>query len=290
MHKTYTASADIYATERCYEHCVFCSGRKGQEDVSLKNFKTYVNNWINYGTTHINITGGEPLLHPQLPELVNYAYSKGMDVALFTSGTFLNNENLKELAPSLKWLAVSIDGDQRGDSTVGRTKEHHNNAIKALSEARSNYSNLKIRVASVVTILNTESLFRLGDELIDNGIFPDLWRLKQVIPVRKAQVNWETLKIKDSLYNSFIRELINLHGKLITIKANPWSSKSGDLIVTYPSGESGVTIISEDGNNSKIIMLGNIFIDFNQVLHSWEITVGPERASTDQYMHEAWNN
>ena len=54
----YNGTADIYVTERCNMNCLFCSARKNGLDVSLRDFKKYVDTWVDYGVTHINITGG----------------------------------------------------------------------------------------------------------------------------------------------------------------------------------------------------------------------------------------
>ena len=54
---------------------------------------------------------GEPYLHPQFLELVNYASKKGIYTATSTNGHFLNMENARRTVESgLDRLIISLDG------------------------------------------------------------------------------------------------------------------------------------------------------------------------------------
>ena len=64
--------------------------------------------------------------------------------------------------------------------------------------------------------------------------------------------------------------------------------KSGDLIVTYPDGTSGVTIIEGSGNNGTVVNLGNIFSDFDCVLQNWEKAINSDKWAANSYKEEAW--
>ena len=289
MISKYQGTADIYVTERCNENCIFCSAQKGGMDVSIDNFRIYVDNWIKYGVRHINITGGEPLLHPNIVELIDYAYYKGMDIALFTNGTLFNKVDFESILSKVQWLAISIDGNQKSNKDLGRLEVHFTLALNALKVFKRDFPNLKIRIATVVTKQNREQVIDLGHTLISQEIIPDLWRIKQVIPVRRASDNWDYLSIEDAEFDIFIKKVMDLFGKNITIKPNKWESKSGDLIVTYPSGNSGVTILSDGGNTAKVVHLGNIFSDFFSVIDNWYASINGNVLPSKNYKNEAWN-
>ena len=56
---------------------------------------------------------GEPLLHPRLHEMIDYAADKGLRPILFTNGTLLEGEALTRIARSrLSVLNMSIEADQ----------------------------------------------------------------------------------------------------------------------------------------------------------------------------------
>jgi len=52
---------------------------------------------------------GEPLLHPQLAEMLSYAYAKGLSVTVQTNGMLLNKENSKWLLQYAAAVAFSVD-------------------------------------------------------------------------------------------------------------------------------------------------------------------------------------
>lgn len=289
MDMKYNGSADIYITHCCNENCIFCSAQKGNELLQFDNFMCYVNNWMEYGITHINITGGEPLLHPELSKFVTYANNVGMKVALFSNGDLLTKVDYASILSQIEWFAISIDGDQESNIELGRGSEHYNLAFESLRLIKANYPNVKIRIATVVTKNNQNGIFNLGEALIQNNLIPDLWRIKQVIPVRRATENWDKLSINDADYDNFTEQLIKRFGSYILIKPNKWQSKSGDLIVTYPSGDSGVTIIDTSGNIGNVVQLGNIFNSFDDVLSNWKNVVGKNLKPSENYMNEAWN-
>lgn len=284
----YNGTADIYVTERCNMNCLFCSARKKGHDISLKDFQKYVDTWVNYGVTHINITGGEPLLHPDIYELLKYAHIAGMEVALFTNASLLAKDIYEKVFPHIKWLAVSIDGNDYDNYLLGRGENQMTRTIDTLINIRKEFPDILVRVATIVTNLNEKGIYELGEYMVRNGFIPDLWRIKQLIPVRRAVENWDILAIGDDSYQRIAAEVKSKFGVKINVRSNGWKSKSGDLIVTYPDGASGVTIIGELGNNGTVVDLGNIFTDFEGVLMNWETAINEDKWAADNYKEEAW--
>ena len=63
-----------------------------------------------FGTAMITISGGEPLMHPELDKIVTYARKRGMVVGVLTNGYLLTEQRIKRLnAAGLEYLQISID-------------------------------------------------------------------------------------------------------------------------------------------------------------------------------------
>lgn len=62
------------------------------------------------GRPMVTFTGGEPLLHPQIAELVAYAKGKGRFCTLVTNGWMLADQAQALCAADLDILSVSVDG------------------------------------------------------------------------------------------------------------------------------------------------------------------------------------
>jgi MoaA/NifB/PqqE/SkfB family radical SAM enzyme len=62
------------------------------------------------GTAVVTISGGEPLLHPELDEVIRRIRANGMIAGLITNGYFLVPERIQRLnRAGLEWLQISID-------------------------------------------------------------------------------------------------------------------------------------------------------------------------------------
>lgn len=77
--------------QQCPNNCRFCSScasyTKTKNIISFKDFAKTVQYFHNReGIKEIAISGGEPLLHPELKEMIGYCHQLGIKTTLFTSG------------------------------------------------------------------------------------------------------------------------------------------------------------------------------------------------------------
>lgn len=107
-------SARISFTDRCDLACTYCrparrnDGRRSRLPVSA--WKTLLRGLAEAGVRRIRITGGEPLLHPDLVELVEYLASLGLeDLALTTNGSQLARLAEPLRRAGLHRVNVSVD-------------------------------------------------------------------------------------------------------------------------------------------------------------------------------------
>ena len=59
--------------------------------------------------SRITFVGGEPFLHPLIDDLIVESRAVGLVTAAVTNGSCLSVSRLESLAPSLDWLAFSVD-------------------------------------------------------------------------------------------------------------------------------------------------------------------------------------
>ena len=76
--------------QTCPNKCQFCSSNSSQEAktiITLEDFKRTVMHFMkNGGIGEISISGGEPFLHPDLFEMVQFCKKQGIRTVIFTSG------------------------------------------------------------------------------------------------------------------------------------------------------------------------------------------------------------
>lgn len=104
----------VSLTDRCDLACVYC--RPSRNDGYLEKrlgdeaWKSMVRALVKAGVTRVRITGGEPLLHPRVAELVAFVASLGVeDLALTTNATLLEGLARPLRDAGLRRITVSLD-------------------------------------------------------------------------------------------------------------------------------------------------------------------------------------
>lgn len=76
--------------QTCPNKCKFCSSNSSKEKkiiISLEQFKRTITHFINHGGIgEVSISGGEPFLHPELFEMIEFCKNNGLRTVVFTSG------------------------------------------------------------------------------------------------------------------------------------------------------------------------------------------------------------
>jgi cyclic pyranopterin phosphate synthase len=104
----------VSLTDRCDLACVYC--RPSRNDGYLEKrlgdeaWKSMVRALVQAGVRRVRITGGEPLLHPRVAELVAFVASLGVeDLALTTNATLLEGLARPLRDAGLRRLTISLD-------------------------------------------------------------------------------------------------------------------------------------------------------------------------------------
>lgn len=75
--------------QRCLNNCIHCSSNSCSNSkaiLDLTLIKTVIDDVVLMGAKRLCLSGGEPFLHPDLPDIVQYAVSKGLIVDIYSSG------------------------------------------------------------------------------------------------------------------------------------------------------------------------------------------------------------
>lgn len=100
---------NYYVTYRCNAKCSFCDiWEKPSPYITLKNATENFRDLKRLGVSIIDFTGGEPLLHRQLPELLKQAQSEGF-ITTVTTNTLLYPKYAEKLKGLINMLHFSLD-------------------------------------------------------------------------------------------------------------------------------------------------------------------------------------
>jgi MoaA/NifB/PqqE/SkfB family radical SAM enzyme len=103
--------AHIVPILRCNLSCAYCNEYDDySKPVPIETMKQRVDDLSRLGTTIITISGGEPILHPDLDELISYMRSKRIITGMITNGYLLTADRIQRLnRAGLDHMQISID-------------------------------------------------------------------------------------------------------------------------------------------------------------------------------------
>jgi MoaA/NifB/PqqE/SkfB family radical SAM enzyme len=103
--------AHIIPIRRCNLSCAYCNEYDStSRPVPLAVLQERIDQLARLGTTVVTISGGEPVLHPELDELIGHIRSKGIISGLITNGYLLTAERIQRLnRAGLDHMQISID-------------------------------------------------------------------------------------------------------------------------------------------------------------------------------------
>jgi MoaA/NifB/PqqE/SkfB family radical SAM enzyme len=103
--------AHIIPIRRCNLSCGYCSEYDDfSKPVPTELMVERIDHLARLGATAITISGGEPLLHPELETIIKRIREHGIMATLITNGYLLNVERIKKLnRVGLDYLQISID-------------------------------------------------------------------------------------------------------------------------------------------------------------------------------------
>src|SRR5215468_10968355 len=101
----------IIPMRRCNLDCGYCNEYDDvSKPVPLEEMKRRLDLLTDMGTSIITISGGEPLMHPELEEVIRHIRKRGMIAGMITNGFLLSKERIASLNEAgLEHLQISID-------------------------------------------------------------------------------------------------------------------------------------------------------------------------------------
>ncbi len=178
-------------TLRCNLSCRHCGSdckaTAAFKDMPLEDFSKVLNSVAKAADPHkvmIVITGGEPLMRPDLENCGRLIYSKGFPWGMVSNGLALSRERFDRLLRSgLRALTISLDGLEADHDWMRGRKGSYQKAVEAISMAAA-CKDIEFDVVSCINRRNYGKLDEIRELLIGLGV--KNWRLFSVFPLGRA--------------------------------------------------------------------------------------------------------
>ena len=127
---------NYYVTYRCNAKCSFCDiWEKPSPYITLEDVEQNLRDLKRLGVKVIDFTGGEPLLHRQLPEFLALAKQLGFITTVTTNG-LLYPKNAEKLRGLVDMLHFSLDSADRATHDRGRVVACYDFVLESIRVAK----------------------------------------------------------------------------------------------------------------------------------------------------------
>ena len=111
VHTQHPVLVHIVPMRRCNLACAYCNEYDAvSQPVPLPLMERRLDKLADLGTSMITVSGGEPLMHPELDAMIAQMRRRGMISSLITNGYYLSPERIRRLSDAgLDFLQISID-------------------------------------------------------------------------------------------------------------------------------------------------------------------------------------
>ena len=158
----------IIPNRRCNLSCEYCNEFDDiSTPVPLAEMKKRLDLLADMGTSVITISGGEPLMHPELDQIIRHIRKRGMIAGMITNGFFLNKERIEQLnAAGLEHLQISIDNAMPDEVSKKSLK-----TLDSRLEMLSQYAVFQVNINSVLGsgVKNPEDALAIAHRAVDLG-------------------------------------------------------------------------------------------------------------------------
>ncbi|MBI5528782.1 MAG: radical SAM protein [Deltaproteobacteria bacterium] len=148
----------LMLTERCNFACAFCGYRAEGGEMPFEKACGVVAEAGDLGVDTAVLTGGEPLLHPRVHDVVAYCKTCGMGVNVTTNGWLVEREARRMVAAGVDSVSFSIDGCAATHDRLRGRQGAHAAAIAGIEALKKARREIVINVNFVVTRGNVRDL------------------------------------------------------------------------------------------------------------------------------------
>jgi MoaA/NifB/PqqE/SkfB family radical SAM enzyme len=200
---------DLYLHSKCNNRCINCVGSSDNiEYHSLKELKKEKN--LLKKEKIINIGGGEPTIHPEFFEIMEYINSLNTEILLLTNARAFSNQsffskfNALQLDKNRLKIGSAIYGpNNKIHDMMSRTPGSFNETVKGIKTLiKSGY---KIEIRIIITKLNYKKLRETAEFIADE------FKGAERVVFISAKYTWEAYKNKNILlvpFKEVVEELI----------------------------------------------------------------------------------
>lgn len=154
--------ATVNITGVCNLECEYCFFQpRKYEHMTMTNFRKVIEILKAQKSFFLTLSGGEPFLHPQINDILEYAHDEFEHVTVLSNGTCIREENvdcMKEIIREKGYFPMQVSLDSIDSDTNDKTRGMANRVMKNLEILRD--AGVSLTIAIVVSSQNIEQVVK----------------------------------------------------------------------------------------------------------------------------------
>lgn len=231
-------------TTDCNLRCPFCHRNKNDDKYyDANNIDRTMSIFKKNDISSVIISGGEPLMHPQLFDIISTLKNNGFDVDLCTNAILLKDDIIRKLKEYLSEISVSIDG-YTSDRHDKMRKVDGSFAITIENVKKLIKEGIEVHVTTVVDIDFATQIEQMTSFLYQLGVRSVAYL--GLIPLENGEnelLHPECQKILSEQINSSRSKYLNMeiNTKQLLIGSAMHTCGAGKIV--YGLGTDGITLV-----------------------------------------------
>ncbi|RKZ59116.1 MAG: heme d1 biosynthesis radical SAM protein NirJ, partial [Gammaproteobacteria bacterium] len=190
---------------RCNLTCKHCYATSADKDfpgeLSTEKVFDVMDNLKDFGTPVLILSGGEPLMRPDIFEISHHAKDMGFYVGLSSNGTLITEDNIQDIVDvGYNYVGISIDGMRETHDKFRRKEGSYDEALRGIRLCRE--AGIKVGLRFTLTQDNKQDLPALLQLMEDEDI--DKFYLSHLNYAGRGNKNRG-----DDLHHQMTREAMN---------------------------------------------------------------------------------
>jgi Fe-coproporphyrin III synthase len=204
----------IEITGKCRLKCPYCTGPR-TADVPLKDIQATLDEAASLGIKAVRITGGEPLLHPDIQTILTYAKAKKFAVLLNTAAEGISPRLMKTIISTVDVALVSLQGhNEKSNTAYTRSRSSFPDKIKNIFLLKAYLPT--VWIATVITPTMAQSIKKFVPLIAK--INPAAWTLLRPI----SEMNEDLKQMDIAFYRDLAVQIMEIRRENINaFIANP---------------------------------------------------------------------
>lgn len=273
-------------TNRCNSDCEYCPHALSRTRDEIKNdipketILRTIHEAAQLGVTAISVNGGEPLVRPDICEIIQTIIDDGTVPVLMTNGLLLPAMWDRLGAMGLKYVIISFDSLRKEvyEKQRGCSFEKALEGIEAAVKMKEKYAHVEVHASAVLTRDNQDDFIHLAEFMTSKGI------KIHISPFHNY------LQLQEEIFISERDKIETLVSKLLKMK------KDGYLIASSAGFIKHLTAFFCDEKNVPDdyrckIGYTNLFVDAHMnVRPCWSEAIGAVGVLGENSLQEIWNS